>query len=222
VQVYDYFTDPALAQALGMFTRFHLLDLGQLADKTLEGHKSVALMEKLLKYSRDRDLFQVISQELERLRDWLLGTGMTSHPIGFDYWETVLLYTSSVLNPKYNSEEELVALFAEKLSKDKEEVMQTIAQQIERRIRPQLERKIRLQLKKEIRLQLEKEIRAQLESRVKREIEESINKQESLQTKAMEIAQNMLKDQAPKEKVSKWTGLDLQAIERLLSEISFH
>ena len=68
-------------------------------------------MEKLMKYSRDRDLFKVISQELASVRDWLLGRGMRVHPIGFDYWETVLLYTSSVLNPKYHSAEELVALF---------------------------------------------------------------------------------------------------------------
>ena len=89
----------------------HLLDMTLTEDKTLAGHGSVSLMEKLMKYSRDRDLFKVISQELASVRDWLLGRGMRVHPIGFDYWETVLLYTSSVLNPKYHSAEELVALF---------------------------------------------------------------------------------------------------------------
>ena len=106
VQVYDYFADPELAQALAMFTRFHLLDMTLAADKTLAGHGSVAWMEKLMKYSRDRALFKVLSQELASVRDWLLGVGMRVHPIGFDYWETVLLYTSSVLNPKHHSTEE--------------------------------------------------------------------------------------------------------------------
>ena len=52
VQVYDYFTDPELAQGLAIFTRFHLLDMTLAADRTLAGHGSVSLMEKLMKYSR--------------------------------------------------------------------------------------------------------------------------------------------------------------------------
>ena len=87
--MYDYFADPEQAQALAMFTRFHLLDMTLAADKTLAGHGSAAWMEKQMKYSQDRALFKVLSQEQAIVRDWQLGVGMREHPIGLDYWETV-------------------------------------------------------------------------------------------------------------------------------------
>ena len=206
VQVYDYFTDPLLAEQLGMLTRFHLLDLTGAEDKTLEGHKSVSLMEKLMKYSRDRELFKVIRQELDRLRDWLLGMGMRVHPIGFDYWETVLLYTSSVLNPKYNSAEELVALFAEKLSKNKEEVMRTIAQQIERRIKPQLERRLRREVEESV-----------MQQGMQQGIQQGM--QQGMQQEKLGIAKNMLLDlHLGMDVVQKVTGLSREKLKQLQAE----
>ncbi|MEM7383274.1 MAG: Rpn family recombination-promoting nuclease/putative transposase [Bacteroidota bacterium] len=66
VRMYDYFQDRQLAEALGAFSQFHLIDLGQQSDKELESHKVIGLMEKLMKYSRDRQLFGVLEAELDR------------------------------------------------------------------------------------------------------------------------------------------------------------
>lgn len=54
-QVHNYFTDPALAQELGIFTQFHLIDLTITAADKLQAHASLGLLERILKYSRDRD-----------------------------------------------------------------------------------------------------------------------------------------------------------------------
>ena len=43
--------------------------------------------------------------------------------------------------------------------------------------------------------------------------------QQGIQTERLTIAKSMLRDQEPKEKVSKWTGLDLVQVERLLKEL---
>ena len=41
-----------------------------------------------------------------------------------------------------------------------------------------------------------------------------------MQTKSLDIARGMLKDKAPKEQVSMWTGLGLEEIERLVKELN--
>ena len=123
--VYDQFKDPNIARSLGIFTRFHLGDLNSIPDKTLESHGSINLMEKLLKYSRRRDAFNILTEELERNRSWLLTRE--------NYWKVILIYSTHVIGKKGNSEKKLVNLFKDVLSKNEEEIMTTIAQVIEKR-----------------------------------------------------------------------------------------
>jgi predicted transposase/invertase (TIGR01784 family) len=123
--IYDLFKDPLTAKALEMFTKFYLADLNSTPNQVLEGHGSISLMEKLLKYSRHRDAFNVLAKELEHSKGWLVVRG--------NYWKTVLVYSSYVIAKGEKSEKDLVSLFKEVLSKNEEEIMITIAQTIERR-----------------------------------------------------------------------------------------
>jgi predicted transposase/invertase (TIGR01784 family) len=123
--VYDHFIAPDMAESLGIFTKFHLGDLNTIPDKTLATHGSINLMEKLLKYSRHRDAFNILAQELEKSKSWLLLQG--------NYWKTILVYSSHVIGRKGNSEKKLVNLFKDVLSKNENEIMRTIAQTIEER-----------------------------------------------------------------------------------------
>jgi predicted transposase/invertase (TIGR01784 family) len=100
-------------------------NLKSISNQTLESHGSINLMEKLLKYSRHRDAFNVLVEELERSKGWLLLQG--------NYWKTILIYATHVIGKKGNSEKKLVNLFKDTLSKNEEEIMTTIAQTIERR-----------------------------------------------------------------------------------------
>ena len=45
--------------------------------------------------------------------------------------------------------------------------------------------------------------------------------QQGMQQEKLEIAKEMLQDKMPKEQISKWTGLDIKQIEKLLQELSF-
>lgn len=123
--IYDQFINPNMARSLGIFTRFNLGDLNSVSNKTLESHGSINLMEKLLKYSRHRDAFNVLVEELEKNKGWLLLQG--------NYWKTILIYSIHVIGKKGNSEKKIVSLFKDVLSKNEEEIMTTIAQTIERR-----------------------------------------------------------------------------------------
>ena len=123
--VYGLFKDPLTAKALEMFTKFHLADLNSTPNQVLERHGSIGLMEKLLKYSRHRDIFNVIEKELKRSKGWLVVRG--------DYWKAILIYSSYVIGKEEKSEKDLVSLFKEVLSKNEEEIMITIAQTIEKR-----------------------------------------------------------------------------------------
>lgn len=123
--VYDLFENSLIAENLGIFSKFHLVDLNTIPDKILEEHKHIHLMEKLLKYSRHRDAFNLLKEELERADIHVLLEG--------EYWKTVLIYFAHVIGSEGNSEEKVVTLFKEVLSKDKEEIMTTIAQVIEKR-----------------------------------------------------------------------------------------
>jgi predicted transposase/invertase (TIGR01784 family) len=65
-KTYDYFSNPALAEKLGIFTQFYLKDYNRISDEQIEQHGSISTMEKLLKYSRGRDAFNELAKELER------------------------------------------------------------------------------------------------------------------------------------------------------------
>ncbi len=129
----DYYANPTLTQELAILVKFYLINLSVAPDNDLESHGTVSLMEKLFKYRGERALFEILGQELDRCRDWILGKGMSAPPLGADYWKTILYYSSNFLDLAYTSEEKLVNLFANKLFKSKEEIMETIAQQIEKR-----------------------------------------------------------------------------------------
>jgi predicted transposase/invertase (TIGR01784 family) len=131
--IYDYFKEPTWSQEIGMFTKFLLVDLGQLSDEVLAQHGTISLMEKLLKHSRERDLFEVLSQSLDQAKTWLMGLGVDAPSLGEDYWKTILVYVANLLEAKYYSEKDLVDLFKEKLAKNEQEIMRTIANKIEQR-----------------------------------------------------------------------------------------
>jgi predicted transposase/invertase (TIGR01784 family) len=116
-----------------MFTKFLLVDLGQLSDEVLAQHGTISLMERLLKHSRERDLFEVLSQSLDQAKTWLMGLGVDAPSLGEDYWKTILVYVANLLEAKYYSEKDLVDLFREKLAKNEQEIMRTIANKIEKR-----------------------------------------------------------------------------------------
>jgi hypothetical protein len=118
---------------MDIFVRFNLLNLSTSQDSNLESHGTFGLLEKLFKYRKEKNLFQIAEYELERCRDWILGRNMPVAPLGADYWQSIFYYLSNVLDPAYVSEEELVFLFEDKLFINKEEIMRTIAQQIEKR-----------------------------------------------------------------------------------------
>lgn len=129
----DYLANPRLAQELAMSIPINLINISTLADTTLETHGTISLMEKLFKYRKEKILFEVIEHELERCRNWILGIDMDAPPLGPDYWETILYYASSFLNPKHYSEKDLLNLFQENLFKKREDIMRSIARQIEKR-----------------------------------------------------------------------------------------
>ena len=183
-----------IQEALGVFSEFHLVDLGQKTDKELEGHKVIGLMEQLLKYSRDQKLFKVLGEELRRLGDQLFGVGKEAHPLGTDYWQVILVYVLSVLDPSYASEEEVVNLFIEKLAKPGGEVRRTIFQQIATRIRPELKRTLSKEGRQEVR-------------------EEGI--QQGMQQGLEKTARNMLSSGLSVSLISQVTGLSKQAIAKL-------
>ncbi|OJW72228.1 MAG: hypothetical protein BGO68_06260 [Candidatus Amoebophilus sp. 36-38] len=116
-----------------MFTKFQVLNLSTTSDADLESHRIISLIEKLFKYSREKELFDILGEELERCRRWILGKDMGVPPLGADYWEAILYYATNVLNPAYHSEEDLLSLFKETLFISKEDIMKTIARQIEKR-----------------------------------------------------------------------------------------
>lgn len=129
----DYFPNPHLAQELGISTRFHLINLSSMSDHDIESHRTISLAEKLFKYSRDKRLFEILGEELDRCMSWILGNGCDAPALGADYWKSILYYTSNVLDTTHHSEEDLVNLFKEKLFIPKQEIMRTIAHQIEKR-----------------------------------------------------------------------------------------
>jgi predicted transposase/invertase (TIGR01784 family) len=130
---YDCFPNAHLAQEMDILVRFNLLNLSTSQDASLESHGTFSLLEKLFKYRKEKDLFQIAEYELERCRDWILGSNMPVIPLGADYWQSIFYYLSNVLDPDHVSEEDLVSLFEDKLFINKEDIMRTIAQQIEKR-----------------------------------------------------------------------------------------
>jgi recombination-promoting nuclease RpnB len=124
-KTYDYFSNPALAEKIGIFTQFYLKDYNHISDEQIEQHGSISTMEKLLKYSRSRDAFKELAKELERSGSVIL--------LRRGYWQKIFIYAINVIakNDK-NSEKTLVDLFKDKLNIE-EDTMLTIAQSIERR-----------------------------------------------------------------------------------------
>jgi hypothetical protein len=123
--VYDQFINPSIARSLGIFDKFYLADLNGTPNEVIESNVSINLMEKLLKYSRHRDAFNVLEKELKRSKGYLILKG--------NYWKIILIYSIYVIAKGEKSEKDLVNLFKEVLSKNEEEIMITIAQTIEKR-----------------------------------------------------------------------------------------
>ena len=120
--MHDYFTDPALAQELGSFTKFELIDLSVMGAEEMKKHGSLALVEQVLKYSRERDFLHLLKELLEVYKDTLLSL---ESPLGSDYWHAVYLVGKRILEKLGYSEETAADMFAKTLdlSKTKEEIM---------------------------------------------------------------------------------------------------
>ncbi len=139
--VYQCFTDPALAEAIGIFTRIHLKDYNQTPDTELNKHKNIRLMEKLLKYSRHANAFNILTKELEAEDN----VNMLRKS---QYWQQVFSYTTHVVAAKDasgeskqrlinlfgESKQKLINLFKEKLKLTQSDTahMETIAEVIQR------------------------------------------------------------------------------------------
>ena len=82
-EVPSYFADPLLAQELGIFQNFHQIDLPIQDDAQLEQHASLGLMERILKYSRERDFFNTLPSLLKEYKASLLSLAC---PLDHDYW----------------------------------------------------------------------------------------------------------------------------------------
>ena len=108
--VYDYFTDPALAQELGIFAKFELIDLTVMGAEEMRKHGSLALMEQILKYSRARDFLAQVKQLLLLYKDSLLSL---EGPLGGDYWYAVYLVVQRILEKLGYSGDTAADLFAE-------------------------------------------------------------------------------------------------------------
>ena len=121
-RVYDYFTDPALAQELGVFAQFELIDLTVMGAEEMRKHGSLSLMEQILKYSRDRDCLTQFEELLLRYKDSLLSI---ESPLGSDYWYAVYLVVERILEKLGYSGDRAADLFVKSLalSKSKEEIM---------------------------------------------------------------------------------------------------
>ena len=126
--VYDYFQNPALAEKIGLFREFQLIDLTVIDDKTLEKHQGIALMEKILKYIRKKNLTLLKLEEL-------LATEVASGRIRISdvfKLKIVLEYLLHALSGEEYSEEEILNLFQDKL---KEKDMITVAQKMRQEAR---------------------------------------------------------------------------------------
>jgi predicted transposase/invertase (TIGR01784 family) len=140
--LYDYFPNTHVAQKLGLSAQFHLIDITASQGSVLESHGTVSLLEKLFKYRKEKVCYEVLEKELDRCREWILGTQESVALLGEDYWEAIFYYASNILDPAYVSEEKLVNLFIEKLFLTKEKIMRTIARQIEERVAKRVEEKV--------------------------------------------------------------------------------
>ena len=229
-KVYDYFQDRHLAKTLDAFSKFDMVNLGQKEDKWLDKHEYIGLMEKLLKYSRDEKFFEVLSKELDRVGDQLFGVGKDAHPLGKDYWQVVLVYAISMIDAHCNSEQEVVNLFIEKLTKPKGEVMGTIYQQIEQRIIPEIERRVSKKVRQECTQEGRQEGRKEGRQEGRKEGRQEGKKegrqegrkegrqkgrQEGRKEEKKVIAQNMLSSGLGVALIAQVTGLSKQSIAKL-------
>ena len=117
---YDASSNPELARSVGMFEGGNLVDVTIIDDAILDKHKTVALMEKAMKYCRNRALFHKLKEHLQ----------INIHAIEKYFLSLTLEYTLYMSDERSIPEEKLVALFEEQLNK--QDVM-TIAKRIEQR-----------------------------------------------------------------------------------------
>ena len=79
----------------------------------MQQHDSLALMERILKYSRDRDFFKSLPSLLEEYKESLLRADSL---LGEDYWYAIYLVSVTISAKHGHSEEEVANLFANKLT----------------------------------------------------------------------------------------------------------
>ena len=129
-KIHNCFIDQILAEKIGIFTTIHLKDYNQIPDTELDKHKNIRLMEKLLKYSRHENAFNILVKELEE-EDII--TILQAN----EYWKQCYSYILHVVAKKDKSGEstkQLITLFKEKLNltESETETMETIAEALQR------------------------------------------------------------------------------------------
>ena len=193
--VYSYFEDPILARELGTFQNFHLIDLTIEDDAQMQQHDSLALMERILKYSRNRDFFNTLSSLLKEYKASLLSL---ESPLGDDYWYAVYLVSVNLLSKHGHSEEEVAALFADSLDlgQTKEGIMS-----------------IRQTLRQEA---LQEGIQQGIQEGMQQGMQEGM--QQGMQQEKLGIAKEMLRKGYSSDAVKELTGLSRAELKKLQGE----
>ena len=125
---YDYFADTELAKDMNTILQFWMIDLTLLDDTTIQQHGSLALMEKIFKYSSKRKDFYYLIPELLKENKALLDRS-DNNPLGPEYWHGVYLVVNRAFQQQGYGKEAAAELFSELINIPKNEIM-TVTQAI--------------------------------------------------------------------------------------------
>ena len=108
--------------------QFWMIDLTLLDDTTIQQHGSLALMEKIFKYSSKRKDFYYLIPELLKENKALLDRS-DNNPLGPEYWHGVYLVVNRAFQQQGYGKEAAAELFSELINIPKNEIM-TVTQAI--------------------------------------------------------------------------------------------
>ena len=193
---YDYFSDLKLAQDMSVFLPFHLIDLTVLDDAAIERHGSLALMEKVFKYSsRRKDFYYPVPSILRENRS-LLDQSATN-PLAPDHWHAVYLVVNRLFIQQGYGKEAAAELFSGLMGISKTEIM-TVTQVIRQE-------------------GIQQGMRKGMQKGIQQGVQQGM--QRGMHTKSLEIAKNMLYElHLDMKVVSKATGLSQVELMKLQAE----
>ena len=206
---YDCTSDPALARSVGMFEGGKLVDVTIMDDASLDKHKTVALMEKAMKYCRTRELFNKLKEYFQT----------TIQPLEKHFIVFTLEYSLYTSDDRKISKEKLVSLFEEQLNK--EDIM-TIAKRIEQQgIQRGIQEGIQRGREEGIQRGREEGIQRGREEGIQRGREEGIQRgreegiQRGREEGILETAKNLIQQGIPLDVIAKATGLSKKELAQL-------